>query len=176
LLLCFEQLEIDYVLTTDLLDETTTDAEPSTPAVPNTPSIPHDDTSKKKLEKDNKFACSHLLNNISNPLFDLFVIFKFAKAIWTKLEAKYGSDDVGKKKYVFEKWLQFQIVDYKPIMEHVHTYENLCAEVLAEGMKMCEILQANVLIEKFPPSWSDYRNHLKHKKKDLMLQELISHM
>jgi len=55
-------------------------------------------------------------------------------------------------------------------------YKNLCAEVLAEGMKMCEILQANVLIKKFPPSWSYYRNHLKHKKKDLTQQELISHM
>ncbi|KAA0048396.1 ty1-copia retrotransposon protein [Cucumis melo var. makuwa] len=43
-------------------------------------------------------------------------------------------------------------------------------------MKMCEILQANVLLEKSPPSWNDYRNHLKHKKKDLKLQELISHM
>ncbi|KAK4381705.1 hypothetical protein Sango_2941800 [Sesamum angolense] len=41
---------------------------------------------------------------------------------------------------------------------------------------MCEILQANVLLEKFPPSWNDYRNHLKHKKRDLTLQELISHM
>jgi len=60
-------------------------------------------------------------------------------------------------------------------MEQVHIYENLCAEVLAEGMKMCEILQANVLIENFPPFWSDYRNHLKHKRKDFTLQELISH-
>lgn len=41
---------------------------------------------------------------------------------------------------------------------------------------MCEILQANVLLEKFPPSWSDYRNQLKHKKRDLSLQELINHM
>jgi len=48
--------------------------------------------------------------------------------------------------------------------------------VLNEGMKMCEILQANVLIEKFPTSLSDYRNHLKYKKKDLTLQELINHM
>ena len=56
-------------------------------------------------------------------------------------------------------------------MEQVHVYENLRAEVLNEGMKMCEILQANVLIEKFPPSWSDYRNHLKHKKKDLTLSD-----
>lgn len=41
---------------------------------------------------------------------------------------------------------------------------------------MCEPLQANVILEKFPSSWSDYRNALKHKKKDMGLQELISHM
>ena len=78
--------------------------------------------------------------------------FKSAEIIWTKLAAKYGSDDARKRKYVVEKWLQFHIVDDKSIMEQVHTYENLCAKVLNEGMKMCEILQANVLIEKFPPS------------------------
>ena len=78
--------------------------------------------------------------------------FKSVNIILTKLEAKYGSDDVGKKKYVVGKWLQFQIVDDKLIMEQVHAYENLCAEVLNEGMKMCDILQANVLIKKFSPS------------------------
>jgi len=51
-------------------------------------------------------------------------------------------------------------------MEQVHTYEILCAEVLAEGMKkMFEILKANVVIEKFQPFWTNYRNHLKHRKK-----------
>ncbi|KAK9732792.1 hypothetical protein RND81_04G022600 [Saponaria officinalis] len=43
-------------------------------------------------------------------------------------------------------------------------------------MKLDDIFMANVLLEKFPPSWSDYRNHLKHKKKDLSLQELVGHM
>jgi len=85
-------------------------------------------------------------------LFEPFVIFKSAKVIWTKLGTNYGSDDAKKRKYVVSKWLQFQIMDDKPIMEQVHVYENLCAEVLAEGMKMCEILQANVLIENFPQS------------------------
>lgn len=145
LLLCFEQLEIDYVFTTDLPDEGNPDSEPATPTVPRTSPIPLDEATKKKFEKDNKLARNYLLNNISNPLFDLFVIFESAKVIWTKLEEK-------------------------PIPEQVHVYENLCAEVLVEGMKMCEILQANVLIENFSPSWSDYRNHLKHKKKDLTLR------
>ena len=68
------------------------------------------------------------------------------------------------------------MVDDKPIMGQVHEYENLVSDVLNEGMKMCEALQANVLLENIPPSWSDYRNHLKHKKKGLSLKELINHM
>jgi len=74
---------------------------------------------------------------MSNPLFDLFVNFKFVQIIWTKLEVKYGLDDARKKKYVVGKWPQFLIVDDKPIMEQVHTYENLCTEVLNKGMEMC---------------------------------------
>jgi len=122
LLLCFEQLEIDYVLTTDYIDDSDTsqtDIKKSlaTPITPKTPTIPLDETARKKLKKDNKLARSYLVNNMLNPLFDLFVIFKSTKIIWTKLEVKYGSDDAGKRKYVAGKWLQFQIVDDKPIME-----------------------------------------------------------
>ena len=56
------------------------------------------------------------------------------------------------------------MVNDKPILEHVHLYKNLTIDVLSEGMNMCEILQTNVLLEKFPLSWSGYRNQLKHKK------------
>lgn len=87
------------------------------------------------------------MNHITNPLFDLFIIFKFAKIIWEKLEVNYRADDAGTSSW----------------------NENLCAEVLNENMKMCEELLANLLIEKFPPSWSYYRNKVKHKKKDLTL-------
>ncbi|CAI8583585.1 unnamed protein product [Vicia faba] len=49
-------------------------------------------------------------------------------------------------------------------------------QISAEGMKMCEVLQANFLIEKLLDSWSNYRNQQKHKKKDLNLLELVNHM
>ncbi|GAA0143627.1 hypothetical protein LIER_04267 [Lithospermum erythrorhizon] len=92
------------------------------------------------------------------------------------LETKYGADDAGKKKYVVGKWLGFKMVDGKPSMDQVHEFENLCTDVTNEGIKLEEIFLANVLLEKFPPSWSEYRNHLKHKKRNMPLQELISHM
>ncbi|KAK4400299.1 hypothetical protein Sango_1136000 [Sesamum angolense] len=135
-----------------------------------------EDELKVKYERDNKTVRGHFLNHMTNTLFDLFVNHKSARTIWNMLESRYGGDNAGRKKYVVGKWLQFQIVDGKSIMDQVHEYENLVADVLSEDMKMYEILQTNVLLENFPPSWNDYKNHLKHKKRDLTLQELISHM
>ncbi|XP_022152111.1 uncharacterized protein LOC111019900 [Momordica charantia] len=129
-----------------------------------------------KFEKDNKTILGHLLNHMNNSLFYLFVVQKSAKIIWDMFESRYGGDDADRRKYVVGKWLEFQMSDDESVMNQVHEYENLVASVLSKGMKMCEILQANVLLEKFPYSWSDYHNHLKHKKKDLTLQELISHV
>ena len=37
-------------------------------------------------------------------------------------------------------------------MEQTRVYQNLCAKILNKNIKMCEILQANVLIEIFSPS------------------------
>uniref|UniRef100_A0A1S4B7W4 Uncharacterized protein n=1 Tax=Nicotiana tabacum TaxID=4097 RepID=A0A1S4B7W4_TOBAC len=176
LLVFFEQLEVDYVLfnehPADVVSNTTNVADSSNI----TATIVADDVAKKKFEKDNKTVRGHLLNHMTNTLFDLFINYKSAKVIWDNLEKKYGANDAGKKKYAVGKWIKFQMVDDKPITEQVHEYENLTTDVLNEGVEMCEILQANVLLEKFPPSWSDYRNQLKYKKKNLTLQELISHM
>ncbi|KAL0410615.1 UNVERIFIED_CONTAM: hypothetical protein Slati_3651200 [Sesamum latifolium] len=68
------------------------------------------------------------------------------------------------------------MADGKSIMDQVHEYENLVADMLAEGMQIYRILRGVLQLEKFPPSWSEYRNNLKQKKRDLTLQEFISHM
>ncbi|KAH1063629.1 hypothetical protein J1N35_028616 [Gossypium stocksii] len=60
-------------------------------------------------------------------------------------------------------------------MDQVHAYEKLVFDILVQGTQMCEILQENVLIEKLSKSWSDYRNFLKYKKRDISSEELISY-
>ena len=72
--------------------------------------------------------------------FDLFVTFKYVKITWERLKVKYGVNDATKKKYVVVELLQFQTTDDKPIMEQIHVYENLCAEVLSENIMMYKIL------------------------------------
>ncbi|KAL0451543.1 UNVERIFIED_CONTAM: hypothetical protein Slati_1132400 [Sesamum latifolium] len=152
LFIFFEQLDVDYVLFT-------TPPKPEVPAetsfVAITPFTTEEtknsaEDAKVKYDRDNKTLRGHLMNHINNTLFDLFVNQKSAKEIWYTLETRYGGDDVGRKKYVVGKWLQFHMVDDKPIMDQVHEYENLVADILSEGMKMCDILQENILLKKFP--------------------------
>uniref|UniRef100_A0A7N2LRG7 Reverse transcriptase zinc-binding domain-containing protein n=1 Tax=Quercus lobata TaxID=97700 RepID=A0A7N2LRG7_QUELO len=45
-----------------------------------------------------------------------------------------------------------------------------------EGMAIDDAFQAVALIEKLPPSWKEYRNYLKHKKRDTSLEDLIVHI
>lgn len=65
-------------------------------------------TALVKYEKDNKTVHGHLLNNVSNSLFDLFVNRRSTREIWEALEKKYGSDDAGMKKYVVESGCNFK--------------------------------------------------------------------
>ncbi|XP_070045426.1 uncharacterized protein [Nicotiana tomentosiformis] len=91
LLIFFEQLEVDYVL----FNEPPADIIVDSPNVATT--VVDDDNAKKKFEKDNKTVRGHLLNHMTNPLFDLFINYKSAKVIWDSLEKKYGGDDAEKR-------------------------------------------------------------------------------
>ncbi|KAL8108374.1 hypothetical protein AgCh_024733 [Apium graveolens] len=64
----------------------------------------------------------------------------------------------------------------KHVLQQVHEYEYLCADIIVEGMKICEIFQANYLLEKLSASWQTYVHAMKHKQNDFTLQELVSHI
>ena len=46
-------------------------------------------------------------------------------------------------------------------------------EIHAEGMFVSESFQVATIIEKLPSSWKDFKNYLKHKHKEMRLEDLI---
>ncbi|XP_056698330.1 uncharacterized protein [Spinacia oleracea] len=129
-----------------------------------------------KFAKDDRTCKGMLLHHMSNVLLDIYMGYNHARDIYDGLEKKYGTDDAGTKRYCVSKWLGFQVEDDKPIIDQIHAYENICIAMAAEGLSICDITLAIVLIEKLPPSWKDIRNQLMHKKKDLTLEELVGHL
>ncbi|XP_058723154.1 uncharacterized protein LOC131594960 [Vicia villosa] len=158
MLIFFEQLEVDYALLQQppiaggsiILNDLGMDGTPSPGATP----VFTDDATMKEYKSDNKAVRGHMLSHVTNLIFDLLAAHRCAKVIWELLEAKYSTDDAGKKK-ICGKFMQFKMVDDKPIMDQVHEYQNLVAGILAEVMKMCEVLQANRLKDKLVPKVYD---------------------
>ena len=46
-------------------------------------------------------------------------------------------------------------------------------EIHAEGMVLGEIFQVTVFIEKLPPTCKDFKNYLKHKQKEMSMEDLV---
>ena len=46
-------------------------------------------------------------------------------------------------------------------------------EIHSEGMIVSEAFQVDAIIEKLPPAWKHFKNYLKHKQKEMNVEELI---
>ncbi|KAK3031427.1 hypothetical protein RJ639_036168 [Escallonia herrerae] len=96
-----------------------------------------------------------------------------AKALWESLERKYKTEDAGSKKFVVGKFLDFKMVDSKTVISQVQEFQLILHDIHAEGMVLGESFQVAALIENLPPTWKDFKNYLKYKRKEMKLEDLI---
>nr|GEW16034.1 retrotransposon protein, putative, Ty1-copia subclass [Tanacetum cinerariifolium] len=83
------------------------------------------------------------------------------------------NDDAGTKKFVVARFLNYKMVDSKKVISHVQDLEVLIYDIHAEGMTLSENFQVFAIIEKLPPSWVDFKNYLKHKRKEMSVEDLV---
>ncbi|XP_073285202.1 uncharacterized protein [Primulina huaijiensis] len=106
------------------------------------------------------FLCrNYVLNGLADSLYNVYCEKKTAKELWESLDRKYKTEDAGAKKFLVGRFLDFKMVDSKPIH--------------AEGMTLSESFQVVAIVEKLPPAWNDFKNYLKHKRKEMNIEELI---
>ncbi|RVW17127.1 Retrovirus-related Pol polyprotein from transposon TNT 1-94 [Vitis vinifera] len=72
-------------------------------------------------------------------------IQKTAKELWESLDRKYKTEDAGAKNLLW----------------------------VASSTIRCETFQVAAIIEKLPPAWKDFKNYLKHKRKEMSIEDLI---
>ena len=65
------------------------------------------------------------------------------------------------------------MVDYKPSMSQVQEFQLILHEIQVEKMELSESFQVACVIEKLPPAWSDFKNYLKHKRKEMSMEDRI---
>ncbi|XP_070010365.1 uncharacterized protein [Nicotiana sylvestris] len=86
--------------------------------------------------KHSDFLCkNYVLGGLEDDLYNVCSCLETSKELWTMLEKKYKTEDV--------------------------------------GLVINEAFQVAAMIEKLPPLWKDFKNNLKHKRKEMSLKDLI---
>jgi transposase InsO family protein len=120
------------------------------------------------------FLCrNYILNGLDNTLYNVYSPLKTAKELWDSLDKKYKTEDAGSKKFVVGKFLDYVMSDSKTVISQVQEIQLILHDIHAEGMSLSESFQVAAIIEKLPPGWRDFKNYLKHKRKELKLEELV---
>ncbi|XP_076882866.1 uncharacterized protein LOC143531458 [Bidens hawaiensis] len=120
------------------------------------------------------FLCrNYVLNGMVDALYNVYCKAKTAKELWESLDQKYKTEDAGTKKFVVAKFLDFKMIDSKTVMSQVQDLQVILHDIHAEGMSLSETFQVACIIEKLPPSWVDFKNYLKHKRKEMTIEDLV---
>ncbi|GJY07866.1 retrotransposon protein, putative, ty1-copia subclass [Tanacetum coccineum] len=89
------------------------------------------------------------------------------------LETQIQTEDAGTKKFVVARFLDYKMVDSKNVISQVQDLQILLHDIHAEGMTLSETFQVAAIIEKLPPSWVEFKNYLKHKQKEMSVEDLV---
>ena len=101
------------------------------------------------------------------------------------------------KKFIVAKFLDYKMIDSKTVVTQVQELQVIIHDLLAEGINLFnayvrnikfflnthliinvgmivnDVFQVAAIIEKLPPLWKDFKNYLKHKRKEMTVEDLI---
>ncbi|WJZ87171.1 hypothetical protein VitviT2T_006572 [Vitis vinifera] len=124
--------------------------------------------------KHSDFLCrNYVMNGLADSLYNVYSDKKTAKELWESLDRKYKTKDAGANKFVVGRFLDYKMVDSKTVVSQVQELQVILHEIHAEGMMLSETFQVAAIIEKLPPAWKDFKNYLKHKRKEMSIEDLI---
>ncbi|GKE65290.1 hypothetical protein Tco_1519451 [Tanacetum coccineum] len=103
-------------------------------------------------------------------------IVESRKELWDSLEAKYMVKDASSKKFFVSNFINYKITDSRPVMEQHNKLLGILGRFTQHKMNVDEAIQVSCIIDKLSPSWKDLKHTMNHKKEELTLVELGSHL
>ena len=80
---------------------------------------------RKRHEEDELICRGHILNTLSDRLYDLYTSMNSPKKIWNALEAKYKTEKVSTNKFIIQKYFDYKMLDNISILDQVHELQIL---------------------------------------------------
>nr|XP_027090541.1 uncharacterized protein LOC113711581 [Coffea arabica] len=118
---------------------------------------------RQNWENDDEICRGHILNTMSDSLFDVYHSITTAKELWDRLESKYTQEDATSKKFLVSSFNNYKMVDSKSVMEQFSEIERLLTHFTQRNLHMDEAIIVCSIIDKLPLSWKDFKRDLKHK-------------
>ncbi|XP_070050118.1 uncharacterized protein [Nicotiana tomentosiformis] len=124
--------------------------------------------------KQADFLCKgYILSALEDDLYNVYSAMNTSKELWDALEKKYKTEDACLKRFVVAKFLDYKMIDRKTVGTQVQELQLIFHDLINEGMVVNEAFQVAAMIEKLPPSWRDFKNYIKHKRKEMKLEDLV---
>ncbi|XP_016565635.2 uncharacterized protein LOC107863941 [Capsicum annuum] len=71
------------------------------------------------------------------------------------------------------RFLKYKMIESKSVVSQVQELQVIIHDLLAEGLIVNETFQVAAIIEKLPPILKNFKNYLKHKRKEMSVEDLI---
>ena len=113
----------------------------------NAPTLKEGETDKQIMAvveawKHSDFICkNYILNGLDNMVYNVYSQVKTPKELWESLEKKYKTEDVGMKKFIVGRFLDYKMVDSKTVTSQVQELQIILHELHAEKMELSESFQ-----------------------------------
>lgn len=106
----------------------------------------------------------------------MYGAYTSAAELWEALDRKYSVSDAGRWIYVVEQYHDFKMIDNQSVVKQAHDLLTIVGEMSQFGAIVNPKFVVGGIIAKLPPSWRDFATALKHKREDMMVDDLIAHL
>ncbi|XP_070022378.1 uncharacterized protein [Nicotiana sylvestris] len=121
--------------------------------------------------KHSDFLCkNYILRGLEDSLYNVYSNMETSKELWVALERKYKTKD--ELQVVIQDLLAEGISRINIDVESIN-FIIFTNKIFIEGLVINETFQVAAMIEKLPHLWKDFKNYLKHKRKEMLLEYLI---
>ncbi|KAM0868351.1 hypothetical protein ACQ4PT_041378 [Festuca glaucescens] len=127
-------------------------------------------------DEANTSAIGRLLAVLSDTLFDTYRSYTVAAELWKELEDKYSATDYGNESFLVEKYMTFQMVESRSIVEQAHEVQLMVKDLGQYDTDLPEKFQVNVLLAKLPASWRDFGTALRRRREVITITEFVSQL
>ncbi|GKV29596.1 hypothetical protein SLEP1_g38505 [Rubroshorea leprosula] len=100
-----------------------------------------------KREEDELICRGHILNSLTDRLYDLYRNMSFLQEIWIALEKKYKHEKKGTNKFLALKCFEFEMKDDNSITDQVHELQILVSRMSELEIKILDSLQVRIEVE-----------------------------